>query len=153
MGPTIALRSSGAVPADEEKYADLHSIVANLAEQAGVAKPGVHVIADASPNAFATGRGHNNSHVAVTTGLLAMLDRGELEGVLAHEMTHIKNRDILVMTAVVAMSAVLSTLANMAMYSNMSRDRESHPLMMAVGVIGSMVMPFAMMIIQMSISI
>lgn len=153
-GPSIALSSSGAVLADPEKYADLHKIVEEVALEAKIKKPNVYVINDPAPNAFATGRGRNSSHVAVTTGIMAMLDRGELSGVIAHEVTHIKNRDMLVMTSVVAMSSILSTLANMAMYSNMSRDdRESGSgLMLIIGMIGSVVMPFVLMIIQMSIS-
>lgn len=154
MGPTIALSSSGAEPADPDKYSDLHRIVEEVAKEAGIDKPEVHIINDPAPNAFATGRGRNSAHVAVTTGLMAMLDRGELTGVIAHEVTHIKNRDMLVMTSVVAMSAILSTLANMAMYSSMNRDNREggNGLLLIIGMVGSIVMPFALMIIQMAIS-
>ena len=158
IGPKIALSTSGAVKADPEKYSDLHSIVESISVEANIKKPDVYIINDPAPNAFATGRGRSSSSVAVTTGLMAMLDRGELEGVIAHEVTHIKNRDILVMTAVVTMSAVLSTLANMAMYARMAGNRggensgNSNIVFMIVGVAGSIVLPFAMMLIQMSIS-
>ncbi len=153
-GPSIALATSGAVKADTEKYSDLHNIIENMAKEAGIRKPEAYIISDPAPNAFATGRSRDNSNVAVTTGLIAMLDRGELEGVIAHEVTHIKNRDMLVMTAVVTMSAALSTLVNIVMYSSMSRDKENnHPtIMLIVGVLGSIVLPFSMMLVQMSIS-
>lgn len=156
LGPNIALSSSGAVEADEDKYSDLHRIVEDVSKEAKIKKPSVHIINDPAPNAFATGRGHNSSHVAVTTGLLAMLDRGEISGVIAHEVTHIKNRDMLVMTSVVTMSAVLSTLANMAMFSSMSKDNKDGGsgggVMLLIGILGSILMPIALMIIQMSIS-
>lgn len=154
MGPTIALSSAGAEKADPNKYTDLHRIVEEVAKEAGIDKPEVHVISDPAPNAFATGTSRSNAHIAVTTGIMAMLDRGELSGVIAHEMTHIKNRDMLVMTSVVAMSSVLSTLANMAMYSSMNRDNREggNGILLAIGMLGSIVMPFALMIIQMAIS-
>ena len=154
IGPKIALSTSGAVAADPEKYSDLHSIVESISVEANIKKPDVYIINDPAPNAFATGRGRSSSSVAVTTGLMAMLDRGELEGVIAHEVTHIKNRDILVMTAVVTMSAILSTIANMAMFASAGRDREggNNMIFMVIGLAGSIVLPFAMMLIQMSIS-
>ena len=154
IGPKIALSTSGAVAADPEKYSDLHSIVESISVEANIKKPDVYIINDPAPNAFATGRGRSSSSVAVTTGLMAMLDRGELEGVIAHEVTHIKNRDILVMTAVVTMSAILSTIANMAMFASAGRDREggNNIIFMVIGLAGSIVLPFAMMLIQMSIS-
>ena len=154
IGPKIALSTSGAVVADPEKYSDLHSIVESISVEANIKKPDVYIINDPAPNAFATGRGRSSSSVAVTTGLMAMLDRGELEGVIAHEVTHIKNRDILVMTAVVTMSAILSTIANMAMFASAGRDREggNNIIFMIIGLAGSIVLPFAMMLIQMSIS-
>ena len=156
IGPKIALSTSGAVAADPEKYSDLHSIVESISVEAGIKKPDVYIINDPAPNAFATGRGRSSSSVAVTTGLMAMLDRGELEGVIAHEVTHIKNRDILVMTAVVTMSAILSTIANMAMFARAAggnRDSgNSNIIFMIIGIAGSIILPFAIMLIQMSIS-
>ncbi len=154
FGATIALKTSGAVPADENKYADLHKIVQDLANKNEIKKPAVYIINDPAPNAFATGRGRNHASVAATTGLLAMLDRGELEGVMAHELTHVKNRDMLVMTIVVTMSAVLSSLANMAMYSGIGRDRENSNggLMIVIAMLGNILLPIVSLIIQSSIS-
>jgi heat shock protein HtpX len=154
FGASIALKMSGAVPADENKYADLHKIVQDLADKNEIKKPTVYIINDPAPNAFATGRGGNSSSVAATTGLLAMLDRGELEGVMAHELTHVKNRDMLVMTIVVTMSAVLSSMANMAAFASMSRDRENNNgvLMMTVAVLGNILLPLVSLFIQSAIS-
>ncbi len=154
FGATIALKMSGAVPADENKYADLHKIVQDLAEKNEIKKPAVYIINDPAPNAFATGRGRNHASVAATTGLLAMLDRGELEGVMAHELTHVKNRDMLVMTIVVTMSALLSSLANMAVYSSMGRDKENGNggLMIIVALLGNILLPLVSLFIQSAIS-
>ena len=154
FGASIALKMSGAIKADENKYTDLHKIVADLAEKNEIKKPEVYIINDPAPNAFATGRGRNSASVAATTGLLAMLDRGELEGVMAHEITHVKNRDMLVMTIVVTMSAVLSSLANMAAFASMSRDRESSNggIFMLVAMAGNILLPIVSLFIQSAIS-
>ena len=94
----IALSMSRAKPADETKDARLHNIVEGLSLAAGLPKPGVYVVDDEAPNAFATGRNPEHAAVAVTTGLMKKLSRDELEGVIAHELAHVKNRDTLVMT-------------------------------------------------------
>lgn len=150
----IALSSSGAIVADEQKYSDLHEIVATLAGKEGFAKPAVYVINDPAPNAFATGRNQSHAAIAATTGLLAMLNRGELEGVLAHEMSHIKNKDILIMSVVVVMSTVLSTLANFAMHASFvgNKDRANNIFMTIVGVVASLIIPIAAVIVQASVS-
>ncbi len=153
FGATIALKMSGAIKADENKYADLHKIVADLALKNEIKKPEVYIINDPAPNAFATGRGRNSASVAATTGLLAMLDRGELEGVMAHELTHVKNRDMLVMTIVVTMSAILSSLANMAAFASMSNNKEGNSgPMMLVAITGNLLLPIVSLFIQSAIS-
>jgi heat shock protein HtpX len=156
FGAKIALSTSGAVLADENKYADLHKIVEDLAKKNEIKKPTVYIINDPAPNAFATGRGRNSASVAATTGLLAMLDRGEIEGVMAHEITHVKNRDMLVMTIVVTMSAVLSSLASMVAYAGMSRrdgeDSGNNGILMVIAVLGNILLPFVGMFIQSAIS-
>lgn len=153
-GPMIALKMSGAVPADKDKYAELHRTVEMLANKDGIKKPDVYIINDPAPNAFATGRSRNSASVAATTGLLAMLDRGEIEGVMAHEITHIKNRDMLVMTIVVTMSAVLSGIASMAAFASMSKDREGagNGLLILVSVLGNILLPIVSLFIQSAIS-
>ena len=95
---TIALRSMGAREVSAEEYPALHASVERLAQQADLPKPRVAVVSEDVPNAFATGRNQKNAVVAVTEGLLRRLDRDELDGVLAHELAHIKNRDVMVLT-------------------------------------------------------
>ena len=103
----LALYSMGAKKVSEEEYPELHAMVSRLSQQADLPKPKVAVADSRIPNAFATGRSQKSSAVAVTTGLLRTLDRDELEGVLAHELAHVKNRDVAVMT----IASFLSTLA------------------------------------------
>jgi heat shock protein HtpX len=107
----VALAMSHARPADPVQYARLHNIVEGLCIAAGLPKPRVYVIDDAAPNAFATGRDPKHAAVAVTTGLLEKMNRIELEGVLAHELSHVKNYDILVSTLAVTMVGVVVLLA------------------------------------------
>lgn len=108
----IALAMSRAKPADGPEYRQLHNLVEAMSIAAGIPKPRVYVMQDEAPNAFATGRNPEHSAVAVTTGLLAKLDRDELQGVVAHEIAHIKNRDTLVMTLAVTLVGVIVLLAD-----------------------------------------
>jgi heat shock protein HtpX len=111
----IALRMSHAKPADETEYARLHNLVEGLCIAGGLPKPRLYVIDEDAPNAFATGRDPRHAAIAVTTGLLAKLNRVELEGVLAHELSHIKNYDILVSTLAVTLVGVLTLLADFSL--------------------------------------
>jgi heat shock protein HtpX len=108
----VALRMSRARPAPVEEFARYHNIVEGLCIASGLPKPRLYVVDDPAPNAFATGRNPRNAAVAVTTGLLEKLNRIELEGVLAHELSHIKNYDILVSTLAVTMVGVVALLAD-----------------------------------------
>ena len=108
----IALSMSRAKPADERQYKQLHNIVEGLSIAAGLPKPRVYVIDDTAPNAFATGRNPEHAAVAVTRGLIAKMGRDELEGVIAHELAHIKNRDTLVMTLAVTLVGVVVLMAD-----------------------------------------
>ena len=108
----VAIRQAKATPADPVEFKELHNLIENLAITAGLPKPKVFIINDAAPNAFATGRNPDNAAIAVTTGLMQVLDRSELEGVIAHEMAHIGNRDILVMTVAVVLSGFIALLAD-----------------------------------------
>ena len=105
----LALRSMDARTVSEEEYPELHATVGRLAQQADVPKPDVAVADTQVPNAFATGRSQSSATVAVTTGIMRTLDQDELEGVLAHELAHVKNRDVMVMT----IASFLSTIAFM----------------------------------------
>ncbi len=108
----IALRVSRARPADPESYARLHNLVEGLCIAGGLPKPAVYVIDDPAPNAFATGRNPRHAAIAVTTGLLEKMNRVELEGVVAHELSHIRNYDILVSTLAVTMVGAVAVLTD-----------------------------------------
>ena len=112
---TVALSVSGARQVGEAEERDLYRLVENLCIGSGLPMPRVHVIEDASMNAFATGRDPEHASIAVTRGLINKLDRRELEGVLAHELSHIGNRDTLVMTTVVVLIGVLALLADLGL--------------------------------------
>lgn len=110
---TIALRATRAVPADPVAHARLHNLVEEMAIAAGMPKPGVYVVNDPAPNAFATGRDYQRASIAATTGLLDKMERSELQGVIAHEMAHIRNNDIRVMTVAVATAGSVALISDM----------------------------------------
>lgn len=151
----FAVMSSGAKEADPAQYRELHRIVENLSITAGLPKPKVYVIEDMAPNAFAAGRNAEHSVVAVTTGLLHRLDRAELEGVVAHELSHIGNRDILVMTVAIVLAGFLSVLADiflrMSFFGGGDRENRS-PVVMIAGFIAIILAPIAAQMIQLAIS-
>lgn len=125
---SIALAVSRAKPADPETYQRLHNLVEGLCIASGLPKPRVYVIDDAAPNAFATGRNPRHAAIAVTTGLLDQMNRVELEGVVAHELSHIRNYDILVSTIAVTLVgtiAIMTDLAIRMMWWNGGRARRS----------------------------
>jgi heat shock protein HtpX len=109
----IALAVSRAHPADPQQYARLHNVVEGLCIAGGLPKPGVYIVDDPAPNAFATGRDPKHAAIAVTTGLLEKMNRVELEGVVAHELSHIRNYDILISTLAVTMVGAAALLADL----------------------------------------
>jgi heat shock protein HtpX len=111
---SVALAMSRAKPADPKEYARLHNLVEGLCIAAGLPKPRVYIVEDHAPNAFATGRNPEHAAIAVTTGLLEKMNRVELEGVLAHELSHIKNYDILVSTLAVTMVGMVALMSDFA---------------------------------------
>lgn len=125
----IALRVSKAKPAPMEDYQRLHNIVEGLCIAGGLPKPRIYVVDDAAPNAFATGRDPKHAAIAVTTGLLERMNRVELEGVIAHELSHIKNYDILVSTLVVTMVGIIAIVTdvgvNMMFWSSRSNRKSN----------------------------
>lgn len=151
----ILLRLYAAREITDAEAPGLHGMVRNLAMRAGMPMPKVYIIKEKTPNAFATGRNPQNAAVAVTEGLLEILDRRELEGVLAHELAHIRNRDTLVMTVAASIAGALSMIANMAAWAAMfgrSSDGEegsSNPL---AGLLGVLIAPIAASLVQMAIS-
>ncbi|HTH04905.1 MAG TPA: M48 family metallopeptidase, partial [Ilumatobacteraceae bacterium] len=124
----IALAVSRAVPADPVQYQRLHNLVEGLCIASGLPKPGVYIVDDPAPNAFATGRDPKHAAIAVTTGLLEKMNRVELEGVLAHELSHIRNYDILVSTLAVTLVGAVALLSNIVirmMWWNGGRNSRS----------------------------
>ena len=112
---SIALAVSRAKPADPQQYQRLHNLVEGLCIAAGLPKPRVFIVEDPAPNAFATGRNPKHAAIAVTTGLLEKMNRVELEGVIAHELSHVRNYDILVSTLAVTLVGSIALLANIGM--------------------------------------
>lgn len=149
----IVLRMYGAQELSREDAPELYEMIHKLARAAQIPMPKVYIIPEESPNAFATGRNPKNSAVAVTAGILRLLDRNELYGVLAHEIAHIKNRDTLIMTVAGALAGAISFLADMVFWSSIfgSSDDEEGPNPI-VGLLAMIVAPFAAMLIQFSIS-
>jgi heat shock protein HtpX len=133
----------------------LYDMTARLAQRAQLPMPKVYVIPDLTPNAFATGRNPSHAAVAATEGIMRLLPDSELEGVMAHELAHVKNRDILISTVAATIGAAISMLANMAQFSMLfggGRDREeggTHPIAMLATII---LAPLAAMLIQMAVS-
>ena len=149
----IALASARARPLGPTELPDVHSIVSSLAQREGMPMPDLYVIESPQPNAFATGRSPKHAAVAVTTGIVEMLDQRELEGVLAHELAHVRNRDILIATIAATLAAALSLLARMAFWGNMGgRRNNDNPIGLVLGLVGMIVVPLAAALLQMAIS-
>jgi heat shock protein HtpX len=154
----LVLRMYGAQEVAEREAPELHAIVRGLARRAEIPMPRVYLIAQDAPNAFATGRSPQQAAVAVTEGLLRLLDRDELAGVLAHELGHVKNHDTLIMTVAATIAGAVSMLANMAQWSLLlgggrsSADDGEEGTSPAAGLLGVLVAPFAAMLVQMAIS-
>jgi heat shock protein HtpX len=143
----IVLRMHRAREVDAASAPDFYAMVQQLAQRAELPMPKVYVVDDATPNAFATGRNPENAAVAATTGLMQMLTRDELAGVMAHELAHVKNRDTLVMTMVATIAGAISMLANFSLFFR--GDGRSAGI---AGLLAVLVAPFAAMIVQMAIS-
>ncbi len=154
----LVIKMSGAVPATREEYFDLWNAVENLSITAGLPMPKLYVIHDDSPNAFATGRDKDHSAVAATTGLLRMLNKTELEGVMAHELSHIGNRDTLLATVVVVLVGFVAIISDMflraTMWGNGNRDRDGRlmVLLMIAGVVLAILAPIIAKLIHLAIS-
>lgn len=144
----IVLRMHGAQEVDAASAPHFYPMVADLARRAELPMPKVYIIDSPHPNAFATGRNPENAAVAATTGLLNMLTRDEIAGVMAHELGHVKNRDTLIMTMVATVAGAISMLANFGMFFR-SGDNRGNALATILAVI---VAPIAAMIVQMAIS-
>ncbi|MGI8853461.1 MAG: zinc metalloprotease HtpX [Methyloceanibacter sp.] len=148
----MVLRMYGAREVDERSAPELYAMVRQLAQAADLPMPRVYIMENPQPNAFATGRNPENAAVAVTTGLMRTVDEGELAGVIAHELAHIKHRDTLLMTVTATLAGAISMLANFAMFFGGGSRDNNNPL----GFVGVLLMvflaPLAAGLVQMAIS-
>jgi len=156
----IVLKMARAQPIEKKDNPELYNIVENLAITAGLPLPRIYIIDENQPNAFATGRNPEHAVVAVTKGLLGKLNKTELEGVIAHELSHIGNRDMLLSTAVVVLVGFISILSDMFLrftfFGGGRRNREgggqAQAILMVIGIVLAILAPIAAMLMQMAIS-
>ncbi|MXN65154.1 zinc metalloprotease HtpX [Stappia sp. GBMRC 2046] len=147
----MVLKMHHAVEVDERQAPEFYGLVRELAANAGLPMPKVYIINNPQPNAFATGRNPENAAVAATTGLLDMLSREEVAGVMAHELAHVKNHDTLIMTITATIAGAISMLANFAFFFGGSRDN-NNPFGFIGVLAAAIVAPLAAMLVQMAIS-
>lgn len=155
----IVIMTTGARPLQDHEAPEVHNIIENLAITAGLPKPRIYIVDSPQPNAFATGRDAEHAVVAVTTGILQLMDRTELEGVLAHEMSHIGNRDMLISTMVVVLVGFIQLLSDMFLRSmwfggGRNRDREGSGggVLLLIGIILAILAPIAGLLMQLAVS-
>ena len=148
----IVLKMYKAQEVSESEAPELHSMVRRLSQRAELPMPKVYLINQDQPNAFATGRNPAHAAVAVTTGIMRILDQNELEGVIGHELSHIKHRDILIGTVAATVAAAISYLAHMAQWAMIFGGRDDDDGNPLVAIVMMIVAPIAAMLIQMAIS-
>lgn len=152
----LVIKMSGAKPASREQYFDLWNAVENLSITAGLPMPALYVIDDPSPNAFATGRDKEHSAVVATTGLLKILNKTELEGVIAHELSHIGNRDTLLGTVVVVLVGFIAIVSDMFLrtshFGGDNRDNRLGAILIVVGIVLAILAPIIAQLIKLAIS-
>ncbi len=157
-GDKIVLGMSQAHEVSEQQEPQLHHVVEELVIGAGIPKPKIYVIEDSAPNAFATGRDPKHSSVAVTRGLLTKLDRTELQGVIAHELSHVRNFDIrlmLIVAVLLGMAALLSDWIFRSMFwggRGRNRDRGGNPILLIVALVLAILTPIIAQLIQLAVS-
>ncbi|OGD61222.1 hypothetical protein A3A71_01335 [Candidatus Berkelbacteria bacterium RIFCSPLOWO2_01_FULL_50_28] len=153
---SVSLAVAGAKEAPVAQFPELHRVVENLAITSGLPKPKIYVINDPAPNAFATGRNPKHASIAVTTGLLDIMEKRELEGVLAHELSHVGNYDILVMTVTVTLVGVIVLLSDIFMRSLWFRGRDDDNrgggYLLLIGIALAILAPIFAKLIQLAIS-
>ncbi len=150
----MVLQMAGARKVEsKDEYPDLWNTLENLCITAGLPMPTLYVIEDPAPNAFATGRNKDHAVIAVTTGLLPLLSKSELEGVLAHELGHIGNRDMLLQTAVVVFAGIITIIANIALHvSSFGGGERKNIFFVLLGFVALLLAPIAATIIRLAIS-
>lgn len=154
-GPAMSLAVNGAKPIEKKDNPRLWRVVENLSITDGLPMPKVYIMNDSSPNAFATGRGPSNASVCVTSGLLEIMNDQELEGVLAHELGHVKNYDIRVSMVAFALTAVISLLADIILrvtFFGGDREGEDNQLFFLLGIVAAILAPIIATMIQLAIS-
>ena len=147
----MVLRMYNAQPVDDTSSPYLYNMVRDLATRAGLPMPQVYLIDEAQPNAFATGRNPENAAVAATTGIVSLLSERELRGVMAHELAHVKHRDILTSTIAATLAGAISALANFALFFG-GRSQDGRPANPIVSIVVALIAPLAAALIQMAIS-
>jgi heat shock protein HtpX len=155
----IVLATTGAMPIEKNDNPELYRIVENLCITAGIPVPKIYILNEAQPNAFATGRDYNHAVIAVTKGLLGKLEKNEIEGVIAHELSHIKNKDMLLMTAVVVLAGVISVITDFFLrisfwggHRDNDNNSNANGIMIVLGIVAAILAPIAATLIQLSIS-
>ncbi len=157
-GDKLALATSGAKQINKDQAPELWRMAENLCITSGVPMPKVHIIEDDAMNAFATGRNPAHASIAVTTGLLRRLEKKELEGVLAHELSHVKNYDILIMTMVIVMVGVITLLADWMLRSTLFGNRDDREngqagtILFVIGLVLSLLSPLIAELIKLAVS-
>lgn len=156
FGDSIALTVAGAKEVTPEEAGQLHMLVENLTKVAGIPKPKIFISPDLSANAFACGRDPDHANICVNLGLLKILNKSELEGVLAHEISHIKNRDILVMTVTMVLSSLVSFIADfsfrLSFFGGNNREKNNSPVVLILYLVTIALAPFVAILIQMAVS-
>lgn len=154
----LVVSMSGAKEADPAVYRDIHNMLENLAISQGIQKPKLYIIHDPAPNAFATGRNEKHALVAVSTGIISLLDKNELEGVLAHELGHIKNKDMLLSTMVVVLVGFVAIVSDMFLRVSLfgggrdDRDNKLGGILAIVGIVFVILSPIIAQLIHLAVS-
>jgi heat shock protein HtpX len=152
----LVIAMARATPADGPQYVELNRIVENLSITAGLPKPKVYIVNDPQPNAFATGRNAHHAALAVTTGLLSVMDSNELQGVIAHELSHVGNRDMVVSTVAVVLVGTVTIVADIFLRASFfgvgNREERSNPLVAIIAVVFIILAPILATLIQLAIS-
>jgi heat shock protein HtpX len=156
-GASLALLTAGGVQVSDQEAPQIHNLVENLARTAGIPKPRIFISPDPSPNAFACGRDPQHASICLNQGILNLLDKNELEGVIAHELAHIKNRDILIMTVTMALASVISFITDFAFRmmwwgGGNNDDENKSPVVFIIYIVALVLAPFVTMLIQFAVS-
>jgi heat shock protein HtpX len=154
----LVLTMTKAKPLNKERYPEIHKMIVNLCQKANLPLPKLYIVDEEAPNAFATGRDYKNSVVAVTKGLIQVLDKKELEGVLAHELSHIKNRDMLVSTMAVVLAGFITILSDIFLRSliwgSISRDDRNNAggAVLILALVGAILAPIGATLMRLAVS-